>query len=111
MNEAPAPEPEPDLAFGPSSSPPSLLALIIGVMRRMREGTRIVRHQEWQGWSPTGMLGRSIGGKRLGIIGMGRIGQAVAHRARAFGVVVSMRSPAAMSSGGRTLTNSCRLKS
>lgn len=62
------------------------LALLIGVMRRMREGTRIVRHGEWKGWGPTGMLGRSLGGKTLGIIGMGRIGQAVAHRARAFGM-------------------------
>ncbi|GGD76517.1 2-hydroxyacid dehydrogenase [Croceicoccus mobilis] len=64
------------------------MALIIGVMRRMREGTRIVRHGEWGGWTPTGMLGRSIGGKRLGIVGMGRIGQAVAHRARAFGMQI-----------------------
>ncbi|QNE04394.1 2-hydroxyacid dehydrogenase [Croceicoccus marinus] len=64
------------------------MALMIGVMRRMREGTRIVRHGEWQGWGPTGMLGRSLGGKTLGIIGMGRIGQAVAHRARAFGLQI-----------------------
>ena len=64
------------------------MALLIGVLRRMREGTRIVRHGEWQGWSPTGMLGRSLGGKVLGIIGMGRIGQAVAHRARAFGLQI-----------------------
>lgn len=64
------------------------MALLIGVMRRMREGTRIIRHSEWSGWSPTGMLGRSLGGKRLGIIGMGRIGQAVAHRARAFGLQI-----------------------
>ena len=65
------------------------MALLIGVMRRMREGTRIVRHREWHGWSPTGMLGRSLGGKTLGIIGMGRIGQAVAHRARAFGLQIA----------------------
>jgi glyoxylate reductase len=64
------------------------MALLIGVMRRMREGTRIVRHGEWKGWGPTGMLGRSLGGKTLGIIGMGRIGQAVAHRARAFGMQI-----------------------
>jgi glyoxylate reductase len=65
------------------------MALLIGVIRRMREGTRIVRHGEWTGWSPTGMLGRSLGGKTLGIIGMGRIGQAVAHRARAFGLRIA----------------------
>ena len=64
------------------------MALLIGVMRRMREGTRIVRHGEWKGWGPTGMLARSLGGKTLGIIGMGRIGQAVAHRARAFGMQI-----------------------
>ncbi|AKM11652.1 2-hydroxyacid dehydrogenase [Croceicoccus naphthovorans] len=65
------------------------LALIIGVMRRMREGTRIIRRGEWSGWAPSTMLGRKLADKKLGIIGMGRIGQAVAHRARAFGLNVS----------------------
>lgn len=62
------------------------LALIIGAMRRMREGTMLIRRDEWTGWAPSAMLGRKLSGKVLGIVGMGRIGQAVAHRARAFGL-------------------------
>ena len=65
------------------------LALIIGVPRRIREGVSLVRRGEWTGWAPSGMLGRQLGGKTLGIIGMGRIGQAVAHRARAFGLKIA----------------------
>ncbi|MFZ3034905.1 MAG: D-glycerate dehydrogenase [Parvibaculum sp.] len=66
------------------------MALILAVPRRLAEGARFLRdHQgEWPGWSPTWMLGRRIYGKRLGIIGMGRIGQAVAKRARAFGLEI-----------------------
>ncbi|MDT0575515.1 D-glycerate dehydrogenase [Croceicoccus sp. F390] len=64
------------------------MALMIGVMRRMREGTMLVRRNLWTGWAPSAMLGRRMGDKVLGIVGMGRIGQAVAHRARAFGMQI-----------------------
>ncbi len=62
------------------------MALILNVPRRLGEGHRMMRSGQWQGWSPTGMLGHRIGGKTLGIIGFGRIGEAVAVRARAFGL-------------------------
>ncbi|MBX7540575.1 2-hydroxyacid dehydrogenase [Qipengyuania sphaerica] len=65
------------------------MAGIIGVPRRIREGVQLIRSGEWTGWAPTAMLGRKLGGKTLGIIGMGRIGQAVAHRARAFGLEIA----------------------
>ncbi|MEP5938892.1 MAG: D-glycerate dehydrogenase [Erythrobacter sp.] len=65
------------------------MAGIIGVPRRIREGTALVRRGEWTGWAPSGLLGRKLGGKVLGIVGMGRIGQAVAHRASAFGLKVA----------------------
>ena len=64
------------------------MALILAVPRRLVEGERIVRSGDWTGWSPTWMLGHRIFGKRLGIIGMGRIGQAVARRARGFGLSI-----------------------
>ena len=62
------------------------MALIIGVPRRLREGTSLIRRGEWTGWAPGALLGRKLSGKVLGIVGMGRIGQAVAFRARAFGL-------------------------
>jgi len=64
------------------------MALIISVPRRLAEGEKLVRSGQWTGWSPGGMLGHRIGGKALGIIGMGRIGQAVARRARGFGLAI-----------------------
>jgi glyoxylate reductase len=65
------------------------MGLILAVPRRLIEGASILTDgKDWPGWSPTWMLGRRLGGKRLGIIGMGRIGQAVARRARAFGLQI-----------------------
>ena len=66
------------------------MALILAVPRRLAEGAVLLRdpRTQWTGWSPTWMLGHRIYGKRLGIIGMGRIGQAVARRARAFGLQI-----------------------
>jgi glyoxylate reductase len=64
------------------------MALILMTPRRMGEGERIVRNSEWTGWTPTHLMGHRINGKRLGIIGMGRIGTAVAERARGFGLTV-----------------------
>jgi len=65
------------------------MALILAVPRRLSEGSQVLTgDHEWGGWSPTWMLGHRIWGKRLGIIGMGRIGQAVARRAAAFGLQI-----------------------
>jgi glyoxylate reductase len=64
------------------------MALIVSVTRRLAEGEKLVRSGQWTGWSPSNMLGHRIGGKALGIVGMGRIGQAVARRARAFGLSI-----------------------
>ena len=64
------------------------MALILAVARRVSDGERLIRSGKWQGWSPMGMLGHRIHGKRLGIVGMGRIGSAVARRAKGFGLSV-----------------------
>ncbi|CAK0740958.1 Glycerate dehydrogenase [Azospirillaceae bacterium] len=70
------------------------LLLMVGAARRASEGERVMRAgpgspEAWSGWAPTQMLGRSLSGKRLAILGMGRIGRAVAQRARAFGMTIS----------------------
>ncbi len=64
------------------------MALILASARRIVEGAQVVQSGGFAGWSPTWMLGRRIAGKRLGILGMGRIGQAVARRAKAFGLAI-----------------------
>ena len=65
-----------------------VMALILAVPRRLFDAEKILRAGQWQGWAPTSLLGHRITGKRLGIVGMGRIGQAVALRARAFGLAI-----------------------
>src|SRR5437762_11701486 len=65
------------------------MALLLAVPRRLAEGAQVLTSdREWTGWSPTWMLGHRIWGKRLGIVGLGRIGQAVARRAQAFGLKI-----------------------
>ena len=64
------------------------MALILSVPRRLAEGEKLMRSGKWEGWKPSGMLGHCIGGKKLGIIGMGRIGQVVARRASGFGLSI-----------------------
>jgi glyoxylate reductase len=70
-------------------------ALILGITRRVGEGERLIRRGAWKGWSFDFMLGSELKGRRLGIVGMGRIGRAVAEKAPAFGMTVaySSRSP------------------
>ncbi len=64
------------------------MALILAVTRRIPEGMAVMQQGAWDGWSPTARLGGRLGGRRLGIVGMGRIGQAVARRAAAFGMQI-----------------------
>ncbi len=64
------------------------MALILSVSRRINQGTALVKSGAWQGWCPTGLLGKRINGKRMGIIGMGRVGTALARRARGFGISI-----------------------
>jgi len=76
------------------------MALILAVPRRIAEGIAVMREEgAWNGWSPTWMLGHRINGKRLGIIGMGRIGQAVARRAKAFGMSIHYHNRRRLPSG------------
>lgn len=64
------------------------MALILAVLRRLPEGMAVMQSGNWDGWAPTAFMGGRVAGKRLGILGMGRIGQAVARRAHAFGMQV-----------------------
>ena len=65
-----------------------IMSLLLALPRRLYEGSKVVAEGNWNGWSPTKMLGKRINGIRLGIIGMGRIGQAVAKRAKSFGISI-----------------------
>jgi len=64
------------------------MALLMAVVRKIPQGLQAMQSGDWQGWSPTAYLGGRLGGRRLGILGMGRIGQAVARRAAAFGMQI-----------------------
>jgi lactate dehydrogenase-like 2-hydroxyacid dehydrogenase len=64
------------------------MLLMLGAARRASEGERLMRNQQWKDWSPAFMVGRQITGKRLGILGMGRVGQVVAQRGRGFGMTI-----------------------
>jgi len=64
------------------------MALILATLRRIPEGLAMMQSGDWDGWSPTALMGGRVSGRRLGILGLGRIGQAVARRAAAFGMQV-----------------------
>lgn len=65
------------------------MALVMAVTRRIPEGLALMQSGNWAGWAPTALLGGRLGGRRIGILGMGRIGLAVARRARAFGMQIN----------------------
>jgi glyoxylate reductase len=81
------------------------MALILGAARRLGEGVRLIAGQTWDGWAPSALLGSALSGKVLGIVGMGAIGQALAQRARGFGMRIAYhnRRPLdpALEHGGR----------
>ena len=65
------------------------MALILAIPRKLREGHEAMQSGNWRGWSPSAMIGMRITGKKLGILGMGRIGQAIAKRAKAFDLEIN----------------------
>ncbi len=81
------------------------MALMMSTVRRMRAGGRLLRSGQWTGWAPTSLRGHRIGGKALGIVGMGRIGGAVAARANAFGMKVHYHNRSRMPEAAETALN------
>lgn len=76
------------------------MLLILAAARRAGEGERIMRNQQWKDWSPAFMVGQQITGKRLGILGMGRVGQVVARRARGFDMTIHYHNRRPVDTGG-----------
>lgn len=81
------------------------MLLILAAARRAGEGERIMRNQQWKDWSPAFMVGQQITGKRLGILGMGRVGQVVAQRARGFDMTIHYHNRRPLDSGSDTAAN------
>ncbi len=74
------------------------MLLMLGAARRASEGERVIRNQQWKDWSPAFMVGKQITGKRLGILGMGRVGQVLARRARGFDMTIHYHNRTALDS-------------
>ncbi len=74
------------------------MLLMLGAARRASEGERVIRNQQWKDWSPAFMVGKQITGKRLGILGMGRVGQVLARRARGFEMTIHYHNRTALDS-------------